>query len=55
MKLPSYSAYYDLVLADRTGESLVAMIDALSTNHTLFLREAAHFDFLRKVILPGLL
>jgi len=55
MKMPSYSAYYDHVLADRTGESLVALIDALSTNHTFFLREVAHFDFLRKTILPGLL
>ncbi len=46
LKLPSYEAYYDLVQADRTGESLIALIDALSTNHTSFLREASHFDFL---------
>jgi chemotaxis protein methyltransferase CheR len=54
LKLSSYRAYYDLIVADKTGESLIAMIDALSTNHTLFLREAAHFDFLRTVLLPGL-
>src|ERR1700728_1307837 len=44
LKIPSYEAYYDLVLADRSGESLIALIDALSTNHTSFLREASHFD-----------
>jgi len=54
LKIPSYEAYYDLVLADRTGESLIALIDALATNHTSFLREASHFDFLLTHILPGL-
>lgn len=54
LKLPSFRAYYDLVIADKTGESLIAMIDALSTNHTLFLREEAHFDYLRQVLLPTL-
>ena len=54
MKIPSYEAYYDLVQADRSGESLIALIDALSTNHTSFLREASHFDFLIKNVLPGL-
>jgi chemotaxis protein methyltransferase CheR len=54
LKISSYEAYYDLVMADRTGESLVALIDALSTNHTSFLREASHFDFLIKNVLPGL-
>jgi chemotaxis protein methyltransferase CheR len=54
LHIPSYQAYYDLVVADRTGESLIALIDALSTNHTSFLREASHFDFLIARVLPGL-
>ena len=54
LKIPSYKAYYDLVVADRTEESLIALIDALSTNHTSFLREASHFDFLLTRVLPGL-
>jgi chemotaxis protein methyltransferase CheR len=54
LRLPSFRAYYDLVVSDKTGESLAAMIDALSTNHTLFLREAAHFDYLRQILLPAL-
>ena len=30
------------------------MIDALATNHTSFMRETAHFDFLRQDVLPTL-
>jgi chemotaxis protein methyltransferase CheR len=42
------------VLEDKTGEALARMIDALATNHTAFLREPDHFDFLRKEIIPKL-
>ncbi len=54
LKLPSYRAYYDLIVADKTGESLIALIDSLSTNHTFFLREPAHFTYLRERLLPAL-
>jgi len=54
LKISSYEAYYDHVVADRTGESLIALIDVLSTNHTSFLREASHFDFLLRKVLPRL-
>ena len=47
---PSFSAYYDHVVADRTGEALIQMIDALTTNHTSFLREAPHFQFLEQAV-----
>src|SRR5438477_232406 len=50
----SYQDYYRSVVEDRTGESLLAMIDALATNHTSFLREADHFDFLRQGVAPTL-
>jgi chemotaxis protein methyltransferase CheR len=50
----SYEDYMRRVETDRTGESLVAMIDALTTNYTSFMRETAHFDFLKQVILPKL-
>ena len=49
----SFREYYQLVQADRTGEALIGMIDALATNHTGFLREPAHFDFLRDQVLPA--
>jgi chemotaxis protein methyltransferase CheR len=50
----SYEDYYRHVLADSTGESLLALIDALATNHTSFLRERDHFDFLRDKLLAVL-
>jgi chemotaxis protein methyltransferase CheR len=50
----SFQQYYRHVLGDSTGEALAAMIDALATNHTSFLREPDHFRFLRQHVLPGL-
>lgn len=46
---PSFAAYYEHVVEDRSGEALIEMIDALTTNHTSFLREPAHFEFLESV------
>lgn len=53
-KFASFREYYDYVQADRTGAELIALLDALTTNFTSFLREPAHFEFLRKTILPRL-
>jgi chemotaxis protein methyltransferase CheR len=50
----SYQEYYRHVLSDSSGEALIALIDALATNHTFFLREADHFEFLKKSVLPNL-
>jgi len=50
----SFEKYYQHVVSDPSGEALIGMIDALATNHTSFLREAAHFEFLRENVLPGL-
>jgi chemotaxis protein methyltransferase CheR len=51
----SFQTYYRSIVEDRTGESLLAMIDALATNHTSFFREPDHFDFLRQEVIPKLL
>jgi chemotaxis protein methyltransferase CheR len=50
----SFQDYYSSIVQDRTGASLLAMIDALATNHTSFLREPDHFQFVRDQVLPGL-
>jgi chemotaxis protein methyltransferase CheR len=50
----TFDNYYRSVVADTTGISLAAMIDALATNHTSFLREPDHFAFLRREVLPAL-
>ncbi|WP_371375822.1 protein-glutamate O-methyltransferase CheR [Sporomusa aerivorans] len=50
----SFSDYYDYVVADRTGGETAALIDAITTNHTYFMREAEHFEYFVKVVLPFL-
>jgi len=50
--LSSFDAYLEEVEKDRTGDSLISLIDALSTNFTHFFREAKHFDFLSKHLVP---
>jgi chemotaxis protein methyltransferase CheR len=48
----SFSDYYRHVVGDSTGQALVSLINALTTNHTSFFREQAHFDFFKKKFLP---
>ncbi len=50
----SFQEYYRHVLGDSTGAALAGMIDALATNHTAFLREPEHFEFLRQRVVPTL-
>jgi chemotaxis protein methyltransferase CheR len=40
----SFHDYHRHVIQDSTGRSLAALVDALTTNHTSFLRERDHFD-----------
>ncbi len=49
----SFREYYEHLKADQSGQALVEMIDALTTNHTSFFREQAHFDFLVREVLSG--
>ena len=53
--LNSYRAYIEYLQADRSGEEMVAFLDAIATNHTSFFREEQHFAFLTAHVLPGLL
>lgn len=54
LHLTSFQAYYNHILQDKNGDALAGMIDALTTNHTSFFREPAHFDFLRQIVIPKL-
>jgi chemotaxis protein methyltransferase CheR len=47
----SFNEYFRHVSTDQTGTALMEMIDSLTTNHTSFLRERQHFDFLRETVL----
>ena len=50
----SFHEYARHVTADSTGAALAALIDALATNHTSFLRERDHFEFFRQHVIPDL-
>ncbi len=47
--MSSFGEYLELLRQDRTGEELVQLIDAVSTNVTHFFREDEHFRFLAEV------
>lgn len=50
----SYDEYMDKVENDYTGQEAQNLINILTTNHTYFMRESEHFEFLKDVILPEL-
>jgi chemotaxis protein methyltransferase CheR len=53
--LSSVSEYCELLRSRDAGEELAHLIDAISTNHTFFFRENAHFDFMRDTVVPEML
>lgn len=52
--LTDFSTYLARVESDPDRREFAEMIDALTTNKTSFLRERAHFDFLRTDVFPSL-
>ncbi|RED56200.1 MULTISPECIES: CheR family methyltransferase [Cohnella] len=48
------SDYLSYVVADRTGQAAVTLLDKITTNYTFFMREPAHFYFFRDKVLPYL-
>ncbi len=47
--------YCDLLRSPGADEELAHLIDVISTNHTFFFRENAHFDFVRTQAVPEML
>jgi chemotaxis protein methyltransferase CheR len=52
LRLPSYTAYCELVLQAGDPDERVRMLDCITTNETHFFREPKHFDFLNKQVFP---
>lgn len=50
----NYSEYMNAVEMDFTGKLERELVDILTTNHTFFMREFEHFEYLRQVVLPNL-
>lgn len=50
----NFEEYLKHVRVDKSGAAITTLIDALTTNHTSFLREQEHFRFLKSDVLPAL-
>ena len=50
-KMESFSDYFKLIKGNDARE-ITVLLNKLTTNHTYFMREQAHFAFLKTVILP---
>lgn len=48
----SYRDYFEHVFSDKSGAQVSNLITRLTTNHTFFMREEVHFQFLKQRILP---
>jgi chemotaxis protein methyltransferase CheR len=53
--IDGYDALFAMLENDASGDILVTLLDAISTNHTFFFREDAHFKYLIDHIVPWLL
>jgi len=51
-QLASVTQYCNLLKSGEADEELAHLIDAISTNHTFFFRENAHFEFMRQTVVP---
>src|SRR5690349_10850043 len=54
-RFTTFADYLRFVEHDRSGAELKSLLDALTTNHTAFLREPEHFAFLSGHVVPALL
>ena len=50
----SFTDYLNVVFNDKTGKEITVLINKLTTNHTYFMREKEHFDYLKNTLLPDI-
>lgn len=50
----SFTPYIDAIISGKNEEMVTGMLDKLTTNYTYFMREEAHFNYLRDTVLPNL-
>lgn len=48
----TFEAYYDYIVADKSGKGLIDLVDFISTTHTFFNREKVHFEYVSQKALP---
>ncbi|MCH5192621.1 MAG: protein-glutamate O-methyltransferase CheR [Oscillospiraceae bacterium] len=47
-----FKEFIDFAFADKTGKETMQLVNKLTTNHTFFMREPEHFQFLKSTVLP---
>ncbi|RKP47396.1 protein-glutamate O-methyltransferase CheR [Cohnella endophytica] len=50
----NFTEYYRHVVSDASGAATALLADKITTNHTFFMRESSHFQFLKDRVLPRL-
>lgn len=50
--MSSFKEYYEYILKDRDGADTKEFIDKITTNHTFFMREKEHFEYLFDYVFP---
>ena len=50
--MPSFTAYFEHLIADDSGQAVYELLNRITTNHTYFMREPAHFTIFEKRVLP---
>ena len=50
----NYNQYMEEIESDPNGKEAANLINVLTTNHTYFMRESMHFDYLKQKVLPQL-
>ena len=48
----SFQDYMNVLFKDTTGAEVTTLLNKLTTNHTFFLREIEHFEFMKTQVLP---
>lgn len=51
----NFSQYYQHLISDKTGNAVNILVSKITTNHTYFMREKPHFDYLKEKALPNLM
>lgn len=49
-----FSQYYQYIISDKSGKAVSTLVNKITTNHTYFMREKNHFDYLQEKVLPDL-
>lgn len=48
----NFTEYYDFLEKEGDAQDALELVNRISTNHTFFMRESAHFEFLKSNVLP---